>query len=149
MSSVSIDKRTEELEFEKRLAERRRKRLGAIAPDARAYLALAPIWTRELAERCEFVTASEWEDFQKQAQSMGLLEVEDTFTAGGEPSLQFWMPDAMRPMVLGELRNEYGRQFLHQMAFKAGESITTKASLARLMGKGQIQPRPPESCQSA
>jgi hypothetical protein len=127
MSRELSQERMPDEEFEERLAKRRRERLGAISPEARAYMALAPIWTQELAELCGLVEASKWEGFQQQAQSMGLMEIEDTFTGEGKRSVQFWMPDAMRPTVLGDLRDEPGRQFLHQMASEAGQSIADQA----------------------
>ncbi|MGD8466346.1 MAG: hypothetical protein PVI09_21015, partial [Anaerolineae bacterium] len=83
MMAEILDERQEELAFEERLAKRRRRRFGTMSAEPRAYLALVPLWTQELAARCKFVSADQWDDFQQQAQGLDLLEYKNTYTAEG------------------------------------------------------------------
>lgn len=118
MSHSVISEDNFERDFEARLARNLERRLSAISSTARAWLALVPAWTDQLALACDFPAGTtSLSEFLQTAQKAGLTQ--------GLSDGRFWMPEHTRAAVLSELRKEeHGSKGLVNIAAEIGQKIT-------------------------
>jgi len=123
MNSGTSELKEIEEQFQQILQQQSARRLAEIDIETQAYLALAPVWTRDLAGCCLLENKDRWQDFWDRAQSAQLIECQESTGYDGRSILLFWMPDSVRNMVVEQLRERQGQVFLARMARRLGVEI--------------------------
>ena len=108
------------------LNEWEQERPRALDPEALAYLALVPTWTRRLAERCSFPLRKPWDEFLAGAEAAGLVQQQPAEADDEQQAdlLRFWMPEAARAGALQQVVEALHRDYLVDLAVRLGGTIS-------------------------